>query len=85
MTHIEYGDELASLNDTPALLRQICLRLDRHFPNAATTAAEQDAAEAGRVVIKSFMVELTEMGLLEMARKLGKLISDGSDPEGGDL
>lgn len=71
---IAYGAELEALSETPTLLRQICLRLDRHFPNAADKIAADEAMQAVRLVISDAVTKLEQMGFNEIADQLGSVI-----------
>lgn len=61
------------------LLKQICLRLDRHFPDGESQHNTLVAFEAARELIATIVDKLNEIGLSELAAEVGSLTEGGDE------
>lgn len=75
MPNIFYGSDLDAEGLTQKdLLEQICLRLDRHFPNAASQKEATQALDAAKVVLNEAADTVAASGMVELAATLRGLI-----------
>ncbi len=57
------------------LLKQICYRLDRHFPDGESQHNTMEALEAASVLIGTIVDKLNDLGLGELAAEVGGLVA----------
>ncbi len=73
MSEIRY--DLEAVDTEFELLRQVCLRLDRHFPSDQSDAAKANAVASMNEELETLSNSLRSLGLAEMADKLMDLIA----------
>jgi len=74
VTQVEYDlTKLAAMTQL-ALLVQICLRLDRHFPAAQGELADEETERELRALFRQWIDELNELGFADQATQLEEVI-----------
>ena len=71
---MEIRYDLDDLENLP-LLRQICLRLDRHFPDGESDQVAAAMLDEARSTLEATAAQLEKIGLNELAATLRELVS----------